>query len=506
MINNEWERSLDELTRTIQDAIDHQNYGRLNQNVTDTIGRAMEGLSRGLRNGIRYGSDAMNAAADNFAQRQRQAGNTPPFHNQGTGSAGGFTQNQGAGSAGGFTQNQRTGSAGGFTQNQRTGATGGFTQNQRTGATGGFTQNQRTGSAGGFTQNQRTGAAGGFTHDQGAGSAGGFAQDQRTGTAGNSVHRGGILYLKGTAIKVGGIFLAITGYLGMIVTLIIGLMLLLGSSVTGWQMEINVMAALMGGFSVAFAVMGIIGTSNACTVSRFGKYVKMIGNREYCDVKEFAQQSGRSVKAVVKDLKKMIKKGWFRQGHLDEQETCLMTSNEAYRQYTALMERTRREKQEKEERAAKEQEEFSRLSPEVQKIIEAGDEYVRAIKAANDAIPGEEISEKIARMEMLVDRIFDRVEQKPDTVSDIRKLMDYYLPMTMKLLQAYEDLDAQPVQGENIISSKIEIEKTIDTLNVAFEKLLDDLFQDTAWDVSSDISVLNTMLAQEGLTEDEIRK
>ena len=125
------------------------------------------------------------------------------------------------------------------------------------------------------------------------------------------MHRGGILYLKGTAIKVGGIFLAITGYLGMIVTLIIGLMLLLGSSVTGWQMEINVMAALMGGFSVAFAVMGIIGTSNACTVSRFGKYVKMIGNREYCDVKEFAQQSGRSVKAVVKDLKKMIKKAGF---------------------------------------------------------------------------------------------------------------------------------------------------------------------------------------------------
>lgn len=437
MINNEWERSLDELNRTIQDAIDHQNYGRLNQNVTDTIGRAMGEISKGLKNGIRYGNDAMNAAADNFARRQnqttggfarrqRQAGNTPPFRNQGE--AGGFAQNQGMGSAGSFAQNP------------------------------------------------------------------------------NAVQREKILYLKGTAIKVGGIFLAITGYLGMIVTLIIGLMLLLGSSVTGWQTEINVMAAVMGGFAVAFAGMGIAGTVNACAVSRFGKYVKMLDVREYCDVKELAQRSGRSGKAVVKDLKKMIKKGWFRQGHLDEQETCLMTSNEAYRQYTALMERTRQEKKEKEERAAKEKAEFSKLSPEVQKIIEAGDAYVHAIRAANDAIPGEEISEKIARMEMLVDRIFDRVEQKPDTVSDIRKLMDYYLPMTMKLLQAYEDLDAQPVQGENIISSKEEIEKTIDTLNVAFEKLLDDLFQDTAWDVSSDISVLNTMLAQEGLTEDEIRK
>ena len=108
-------------------------------------------------------------------------------------------------------------------------------------------------------------------------------------------------------------------------------------------------------------------------------------------------------------------------------------------------------------------------------------------------------------METLVDRIFDRVEQKPDTVDDIRKLMEYYLPTTIKLLEAYEELDAQPVQGENIISSKQEIEKTMDTLNTAFEKLLDELFQDTAWDLSSDISVLNTMLAQEGLTEDGLK-
>ena len=53
--------------------------------------------------------------------------------------------------------------------------------------------------------------------------------------------------------------------------------------------------------------------------------------------------------------------------------------------------------------------------------------------------------------------------------------MDYYLPMTVKLLNAYEEMDSQPVQGENITSSKKEIEETIDTLNVAFEKLLDSI-------------------------------
>ena len=181
-----------------------------------------------------------------------------------------------------------------------------------------------------------------------------------------------------------------------------------------------------------------------------------------------------------------------------------MVSEDAYSQYKELMERKSRQRTEEETMRSRKEEEEKRLSPQVQEVIRTGEEYVRKIRQCNDAIPGEEISAKISHMELLIGRIFDRVKQAPESVADIRKLMEYYLPTTVKLLEAYEELDAQPIQGENITSSKTEIEKTLDTLNIAFEKLLDDLFQDTAWDVSSDISVLHTMLAQEGLTEDEI--
>jgi len=171
-----------------------------------------------------------------------------------------------------------------------------------------------------------------------------------------------------------------------------------------------------------------------------------------------------------------------------------------------------REKSRQAENEAKRQEDRpderdgrSKLPPQVQKVIEEGDMYIRRIHACNDAVSGREISAKISRMEMLVDRIFDRVEQNPESVDDIRKLMEYYLPTTVKLLEAYQELDAQPVEGENIRSSKREIEATLDTLNMAFERLLDSMFQETAWDVSSDISVLQTLLAQEGLTDDGLR-
>ena len=397
MINNDWERFGDEIRRTIQDAVDSRDFRRLNQTVSDTVGRAMDNVSRGLKSGGWYRENPSGRAQSGTAQN-----NT------------------------------------------------------------------------GYAGQAYAGAA--------------LQQSP--------------LYLKGTSVKVGGIFLAATGFVFGAASLVFLILLCIGALATGWELMLQIGAGAFGLFTLIFVLMAMIGTRMAGSVSRFRKYVKLLGNREYCDVKELAQKTGRPVKSIVKELKKMIKKGWFCQGHLDEQESCLIVSDRAYHQYTELIERTRREKAEQETAAQKRQQEYSKLSPEVQKVIEAGDEYVKKIREANDAIPGEEISAKIYRMETLVDRIFDRVEQKPDTVDDIRKLMEYYLPTTIKLLEAYEELDAQPVQGENIITSKQEIEKTLDTLNAAFEKLLDDLFQDTAWDLSSDISVLNTMLAQEGLTED----
>ncbi|HJD47991.1 MAG TPA: 5-bromo-4-chloroindolyl phosphate hydrolysis family protein [Candidatus Mediterraneibacter norfolkensis] len=404
MINNEWERFGEDIRRTIQDAVDSRDFSRLNQTVSDTIGQAMDSVSRGLKNGGWYRGQPTEG---NWGSRQAY---TP-----------------------------------------------------------------------GYDPRQKTSAVALRERKQ-------------------------MLYLKGNSARIGGAFLAATGYIFGIGAIALLVCVLIAAAAVGWGLALGAGAVVLGIAALIFVLMAGTGTSMLCSVGRFRKYVKILGDQEYCEVKELARQTGRSAKAVLKDLKKMIKKGWFRQGHLDEQGTCLMSSDEAYQQYTSLMERMKQQKAEREAAEEKARQEYSKLSPEVQQIIKAGDEYVKKIREANDAIPGEEISNKISRMEMLVDRIFDRVEQNPETVDDIHRLMDYYLPTTIKLLEAYEELDAQPVQGENIISSKQEIEKTLDTLNAAFEKLLDDLFQDTAWDVSSDISVLNMMLAQEGLAEDGLKK
>lgn len=251
----------------------------------------------------------------------------------------------------------------------------------------------------------------------------------------------------------------------------------------------------------ALAGVGLLtgGIKKLGKLERFQKYIGTLGTHTYCNFEQLSAAVGKPVKFVKKDVKKMISDGWFRQGHIDAQETCLITSNETYQQYTQTAEALEEKKQEEERRQAD-------LSPEVQEVLDKGNEFLDKIHKSNDAIPGVEISAKISRMELIVEKIFERAQKHPEIIPDLKKMMNYYLPMTVKLLDAYEEMDRMPVQGENIQSSKKEIEDTLDTLNQAFEKLLDYVFQDTAWDVSSDISVLHTLLAQEGLTDDDFAK
>ena len=305
----------------------------------------------------------------------------------------------------------------------------------------------------------------------------------------------------------------------------IGLMVsLIGMGIFGVGTGGMVITGIFGAFTAAGGVLLGNGCSNLAGLKRRSKYIRALGDHTYCDFRNLSLAVGKPVKFVKRDIKKMIDKGWFLQGHVDTQETCLITSNETYDQYVSTQKQLEERKRQDEERASHEAElqkqadakarkeaeakerERAEISPEVQLVLDKGNDFLEKIRRSNDAIPGEEISRKISRMELIVQKIFERAKAHPEIIPDLNRLMDYYLPMTVKLLNAYEDMDSQPIQGENIASSKKEIEDTIDTLNVAFEKLLDSVFEDTAIDVSSDISVLNTVLAQEGLTEDELTR
>ena len=144
-------------------------------------------------------------------------------------------------------------------------------------------------------------------------------------------------------------------------------------------------------------------------------------------------------------------------------------------------------------------------NPELDKMISDGQKAIAEMKRLDNNIADPTISAQIVRLQQLSEKIFAQVKQNPEKLPQIRKFMNYYLPTTLKILNAYGRMGEQGVSGENITSTMHKVESMMDTIIKAFEKQLDNLFGAEAMDISTDMVVLENMMAREGLTEDPLR-
>lgn len=322
--------------------------------------------------------------------------------------------------------------------------------------------------------------------------------------------------------RISGTLLTVFGILGIGTNFILFMIFGMAAALDGMDYYdyFSLLAYIILPLSAISGFMMWAGTRKRHRIKRFYQYVRQLRGRAYCSIRELSSHVGRSDQFVLKDLRKMISLGMFPEGHIDDQETCVMLNGATYDQYRKAQNSYLA--RQKEERLSQPQEHISStaaqdafskqpnqntenpnrsLPPEVVRVLATGKQYIDQINAANAAIPGKIISDKLDHLENIIQKIYARVEQRPDQIDELDKFINYYLPTTLKLVNAYRDFDAQPVQGENIQSSKKEIEATLDTIIYAFETLLDSLYEDDAMDISTDISVLQTMFAQEGLTK-----
>lgn len=138
---------------------------------------------------------------------------------------------------------------------------------------------------------------------------------------------------------------------------------------------------------------------------------------------------------------------------------------------------------------------------ELDGLLLQGKDAIQRMKMLNAQIKNKKMCEKVERLISLTKDIFEHVAKNPEKGTKIRKFMNYYLPTTLKLLDSYVEVASQSVRGKNITATMIRIESIMDTIAIAFEKQLDNLFGADALDISADIMVLEDMLQREGLAE-----
>lgn len=141
-------------------------------------------------------------------------------------------------------------------------------------------------------------------------------------------------------------------------------------------------------------------------------------------------------------------------------------------------------------------------NPELDAFLLEGERGISEMNRLNDNILDEKISEKIYKLTELTGKICAHVKANPQKLPRAKKFVNYYLPTTIKLLSTYDRMGQQGVEGDNISGTMHKIEDILDSIVTAYEKMLDSMFSEEAMDVSADISVMETMLAKEGLSDD----
>ncbi len=293
--------------------------------------------------------------------------------------------------------------------------------------------------------------------------------------------------------------------------LMITLFLFFGSILADEFLFGTIFTLIFGGITGTIFYSGL---RNLITLSKARNYNRIIGDRDYCTVTELAQTTGFTTDKVVRELRNILNKGFFKEGYLDKEGTTFMNSRKVYDEY---LKTSKYHEAHPEEKATEIKEETPvneainnpsgvKLSIEQQQelwvMMTDGQNAIRRLHELNDDIPGEAITAKLYTTEGLLNDIFNRVKEHPEQMKKCHKLMNYHLPTMLKLVEAYAEYDKVSVPGPEIIKAKEEIEKTMDVINQAFIELLNRMFQDSVWDVTADAQVLKSMLTQEGLAKD----
>ena len=190
----------------------------------------------------------------------------------------------------------------------------------------------------------------------------------------------------------------------------------------------------------------------------------------------------------------------------DPQPTAQEREEQARREQE---EKDRQAQQERQAQQAKEQADKAARStgdPQLDALMTERDRALSEMRRLNDSIEDPTLSAQIDHLEEITGKIIAYVVEHPQKLPQIRRFLDYYLPTTLKLLNAYDRMDAAGISGANIDGTMGKIETMMDTIVQAFDRQLDALFGDEALDISTDITVLENLLAQEGLTGPQLHK
>ena len=113
-------------------------------------------------------------------------------------------------------------------------------------------------------------------------------------------------------------------------------------------------------------------------------------------------------------------------------------------------------------------------------------------------IEDEDLVRNIQEIHDTVSKIIDAVEKKPENYKKINNFFSYYLPVTINILDKYDEIENQRLNTEESKKFMKSTQNMMKKINSAFKKQLSSLYQNDIIDTDAEMKVFDAMLKSDG--------
>ena len=137
-------------------------------------------------------------------------------------------------------------------------------------------------------------------------------------------------------------------------------------------------------------------------------------------------------------------------------------------------------------------------------LLQESEKNVTKLKQMKDKIQNTDIRGKIININKTTDKIIKVLHKKPDKISSASKFLNYYLPVTIKILERYDEIEEQKLNRSSSRDFENKVNQMISNIEIAFDNQLNNLYNEEFIDTNAEIKVFEAMLKSDGLLGESI--
>lgn len=136
-------------------------------------------------------------------------------------------------------------------------------------------------------------------------------------------------------------------------------------------------------------------------------------------------------------------------------------------------------------------------------ILETAKKQNKKILQMIPQIEDEEIRKQLNEIHESVSKIISTVEEKPKKVNQTNNFFDYYLPITVKLVERYDEIENQKLSSSESKKFLQSTNKMVGEIDRAYQKILADLYRSDIVDMDAEMKVFDSLLKADGFNDAE---